>query len=394
MRYKVLYTAPWYPSKWKVMAPFIQKHAKADSINNDVAVLAVVLRGSPLRPRIRIEFGEHSESFSEVIVYAPCLDLSTPKWLRPIAVFERGLAYFIGYLYIKRKVWRGERPDLCHVNVLTEAAALPWILKKIAKIPYVITEHWSRYGRPDGGYPVNRFHDYVTRRFVADADALCPVSENLKQAMRNHGLVNEICCLVGNVVDTKVFSLGEKQDTNHPFRFCHLSWFRDDSKNVSGILRSLHELAKVNREWEMTMIGDGNDRMKLETFSEELGLSEKVHFVGAYEGLQLADLLRSQDCLVMFSYYENQCVSVLEALACGLPVISSAVGEIPQMLADGRGLCVDAGDEQQLSDALRTAIGRNWTTDAEARHQYVEANHSCQVVAGKFHEIYESLLAK
>ena len=59
-----------------------------------------------------------------------------------------------------------------------------------------------------------------------------------------------------------------------------------------------------------------------------------------------------------------------------------------------RGLCVEAGDEQQLSDALRAAIGGNWTAGAEARHRYVEANHSCQVVAGKFHEIYESLLAR
>lgn len=389
MRNRVLYTAPWYPTSKKVQAPFIKNHAKAESLLNNVAVLAVVHDGSPLRPHVRIEVGDLSPSFSEVIVFAPSLDLSTPVWLRPLAIIERSFAYFRGYHYIKRHIWKGKNPDICHVNVLTEAAALPWLLQKVRGIPYIITEHWSRYGRSDGHYPLNKFHSFVTKTFVKDAFAVCPVSKNLESAMKKHGLVNDRFRLVGNVVDNSIFYLRDQKQSGHPYRFCHVSWLRDKAKNISGILRTLQQLQKVETDWEMTFVGEGNDRTMLESTRDMLGLEERVHFVGTLRGADLAGFLRRQDCMVMFSDFENQPVSILEALACGLPVIASAVGDIPRLLADGRGVCVGAGDETQLLEALRFAMAGQWKSTERVRGLYIASNFDYLIIAQQFEELYD-----
>lgn len=389
---RILFTAPWYPNDQRVIAPFIQKHAKAVGRSADVVVLAVVNSGWPTIPRFRLEKGEWRESFHELIIHAPSLDLSVPAYLRPLAIIERGIAYLWGYWYARRKIWNGERPDVCHVNVLTEAAALPWLLKKFCDIPYIITEHWSRYVRIDSRFPYSRFHSYVTRRFVGDAYAVCPVSRYLELAMEKHCLVNDRYRIVGNVVDTDLFLPVEGKTIHNPYRFCHVSWFRDEAKNVSGILRTLHVLSKTRQDWEMTMIGDGNDRGKLERLSTELGLSEKVHFIGALQGQALADMLGRQDCFVMFSFYETQCVSLLEALSCGLPAIATNVGDIPNMLACGRGICVDAANESQLLSALSFAIENHWDATPDDRRNYVVSTSAPAIVGDAFARLYEKAL--
>ena len=397
---RILFTTAWYPNRKDAGdGVFIQKHARAVARLNDVAVLMVQTDVAVRGLKIEVCPKESQyKSLHEVLVYVPKTRFEIPLITGLLRLFWLKMGYIKGYRFIKRNYWQGERPEVCHVNVLTRAAGLPWLLFKLHHIPYIITEHWSRYAR-EGAYPDSTMQLRLGRRFVKDASYVCPVSLNLEQNMKKWGLDNRHYTRIGNVVDTNTFVVPERNVKSDKVTFVHVSWMRDDSKNISGILRTAARLKEQQKDFHIDFIGEGNDKPKLMELSKELGLDETVSFLPAMTGHDLAEALQRHDALLMFSNFENQPVSVLEALACGLPVIATKVGTIPAMLAQNRGITVVPGDEAQLQEVLTAFITtRSRMTDVQRadrtlalqRHQYVTERHSPEVIAQQFDVLYRS----
>jgi len=418
---RILFTTAWYPNR-KVAGDgvFIQKHAQAIARMNDVAVLMVQTDEAIQGLKVEMETGplepitERGASGYTCLVYVPKTRFEIPVVTGLIRLAWLMVGYFKGYRYIKKHYWRGQRPEVCHVNVLTRAAGLPWLLYKIHKIPYIITEHWSRYAR-EGAYPNSRLQLKLGRLFVRDAAYVCPVSLNLEKAMKKWELNNKYYTRVSNVVDTDVFAAPlYPPKGGGPVRFVHVSWMRDDSKNISGIIRVLARLQQEGLPFHMDFIGEGNDKEMLIDYARQHGVTPPAgtvenperfvcSFLPVQQGAELAEALRQHDALLMFSHFENQPVSVLEALSCGLPVIATAVGAIPAMLAQNRGITVEPRNEDQLFEALRNFIllsqtltpeQKNDATLAESRHQYVVEQYSPQVIARRFDVLYHAAISR
>lgn len=403
---RILYTTAWYPNR-KVAGDgvFIQKHAQAISRLNEVAVLMVqtdvAVRGC------RIELSPSgSGSLRELLVYVPKTRFEVPVLTGLLRLMWLMLGYIKGYRFIKNHWWNGCRPDICHVNVLTRAAGLPWLLHKLHHIPYIITEHWTRYARPEA-YPASSLQLRMGRLFVRDAAFVCPVSLNLEQAMKKWGLNNKHYTRVSNVVDTEMFSPNpDSTKRGAEVSFVHVSWMRDPAKNISGILRVLARLKAEQFPFHMDFIGEGNDKEELIGYARDLGLLEgesSCAFLPAQSGEDLANALRAHTALVMFSNHENQPVSILEALSCGLPVIATHIAAIPGMLAQQRGITVEPRNEDQLYDVLKNFIIQyQHMTDqqrqspllTQKRHQYVVDHHSQEVISRQFDALYHAALAK
>lgn len=430
---RILFTTAWYPNR-KVAGDgvFIQKHARAVARLNDVAVLMVQTDEKVRNKSIDLDDVSEGEHLHVALVYVPKIHWEIPVLTGLLRLAWLLLGYLKGYRYLKKKYWQGQRPEVCHVNVLTRAAMLPLLLKKLHDIPYIITEHWSRYRRSE--FPYNKLQLWATRWVVREARYVCPVSRNLEEAMKSWKLENRYYTRVGNVVDTDTFALPSFANDNPSFangnpssfandnpslangnprvRLVHVSWMRDDSKNISGILRVLNRLKEQRQDWHLDLIGEGNDKEQLIDLAVSLGLTDAtlpeaesnlVSFCPAVQGEALAKTLANHDALLMFSNFENQPVSVLEALSCGLPVIATAVGDIPLMLAGNRGITVPPGDEEKLYEVLAAFIEmqqrtktidekKNDATLRESRHRYVESHHSPEVIARQFDVLYASSL--
>jgi glycosyltransferase involved in cell wall biosynthesis len=111
----------------------------------------------------------------------------------------------------------------------------------------------------------------------------------------------------------------------------------------------------------LAVAGDGPDRDALERRVRELGLAERVRFLGSLPRERVLRLFRAADASVLSSSWENFPHTVVEALAVGTPVVSTAVGGVPEIVRDGEnGLLVPAGD----ATALAAAIGRFFADDA------------------------------
>ena len=403
---RVLFTTAWYPNR-KVAGDgvFIQKHAQAIAQLNDVAVLMVQTDVAVKGLKIELCHKDACDSLHEVLVYVPKTRFELPVITGLLRLVWLMLGYLKGYRFIRRQYWQGKRPEVCHVNVLTRAAGLPWLLYKLHHIPYVITEHWTRYARPEA-YPDSRMQLFFGRLFVRHAAYVCPVSYNLEQSMKQWKLDSRHYTRIGNVVDTDLFRLpsAEESDSRHSniVRFIHVSWMRDPAKNISGILRALSQLKLKRQDWHLDLIGEGNDKAMLMDMAHTLGLDALVSFLPAQQGEMLACSLRQHDALLMFSNHENQPVSILEALSCGLPVIATHIAAIPGMLAQKRGITVEARNEDQLLEVLDQFIsmqkqvwaqgGQNGCALAVQRHDYVVAHHSPQVIARQFDVLYHAAI--
>ena len=126
-------------------------------------------------------------------------------------------------------------------------------------------------------------------------------------------------------------------------------------KNVEGIIRAFYHVHKDYAKSQLVIVGDGPLKTKLMGLVRELGLEEYVVFVGWVESV--IEYYRGSDCGVFFSKSEGYGISLIEALACQLPVITTKVGIAPHLIKDGRnGLFVDIDDLESLERMMKLVI--------------------------------------
>ncbi len=211
------------------------------------------------------------------------------------------------------------------------------------------------WGRKSGQWAIDQFIA-VSPQLVKDLKELVGISKPIT--------------LIQNGVDLERFSPGKSNvrvELGIPAdAFVALFVGRLETvKNVSGIIRAFRKLI-YNEEcgqFRLVLAGDGTLREQLISEARALGIEDKVIFAGARN--DIPELLRSADCLVLNSYSEGLPNVVLEAMACGLPIIATAVGSLPELLKGERGYLIDVNDSDALSVALRAMC-----FDVELRSDY------------------------
>ncbi|HZU60721.1 MAG TPA: glycosyltransferase, partial [Solirubrobacteraceae bacterium] len=129
-------------------------------------------------------------------------------------------------------------------------------------------------------------------------------------------------------------------------------------KGVDDVIRAVAILTREGVEVELTVVGDGPERLELEALTDQLGLGPRVHFAGFVpQGPELIRHLDQADIFVLGSRSEGLPHSLVEAMARGLPVVATAIGGIPSFLAAGGGLVVAVDDPEALAQAVGQMLG-------------------------------------
>ena len=128
-------------------------------------------------------------------------------------------------------------------------------------------------------------------------------------------------------------------------------------KGVPVLFRALQDLAPDHPDLHLTLIGDGPERRALEDQARAMGLSGMVDFVGYKGQAEVAQALRATDILVLPSFAEGLPVVLMEALAARVPVLTTRIAGVGELVEDGiRGRLVAPGDPVALGDALRELL--------------------------------------
>lgn len=165
-------------------------------------------------------------------------------------------------------------------------------------------------------------------------------------------------------------------------------------KNHALLLKSFAQGPALGASAHLVLVGEGELRTDLEEQARKLNVSGKVHFLGLRN--DIPDVLGAMDVFVLSSDYEGNPLSVLEAMASGLPVVSTAVGGVPKLLDAGKeGFLVPQGDSQALAKSMNTllkyeAARKSMGAAAASR---AKKNYDVPNMVRAYEEVYEDQLA-
>ncbi len=373
----IVFLPAWYPHKYDAMfGLFVRKHAEAAALQHHINVLYLyALNDTHAKTSI-----EHTQSgnLSEWYIYYP-------KSKNPLLYLWRFLYYFFKGM---RLIRQQKKIDLLHVHILSRMGVLAYLYNRLYGTPYVITEHWSRY-LPS----VNNFKGFwrkrLTRLSVKHAKAMMPVSQNLARAMQNHHLKNANYKIVNNVVADVFFQTSLNYPNTTKIRAVHVSTFENKSKNISGILHNIAHIAKTRSDFELIMIGYGMDYDKMRTLAKKLNLlNSYVFFKGEIDENTVATEMSKSHFLIMYSHYENMPVVISEAMACGLPVVSSDVGGISEHLTKDKGILCPPNQDTAFCQAFEYMLEHYSNYNRNHIRDYAQINFSYEGVANHLSEIY------
>lgn len=384
-RKKILWLCSWYPNRTDPYdGDFIQRHARAAALRHDVHVIRIAADSGLAPGAMDMELVQ-KEGLTEQLIYLGKHNSLVGRYLfyqRWKELFRKAITDYIN---------TNGRPVIVHVHVPYPAGRLALWVKKKYGIPFVVTEHWTIY--QPGNEVLYQQQPWwlrkLIRRVVNQSSLFLPVSVDLGNKV-NQLVGSVVTKVIPNVVDTTLFYLQNKPETSPQlFRFIHVSGM-NKQKNPEGLLRSFAAAFREDPEMELLMLGNKDD--SLQAFVNTLGLPDRaIRFGGEVSYKTVGREMQQADALLLFSNAENAPCVISEALCCGLPVVATHTGGIPEMLDDTNGILIVPGDEAGMKKALLD-LKKNYNRYNKAMIAVnAKAIYDFEKVADTFSEVYNGL---
>ena len=308
--------------------------------------------------------------------------------------------YQYGLKYITKRFFE---PDLIHLHVTYPLGQVALLWKKLFGYKYVLTEHWTIYQPQNKDVLVGKLKRKIVK-IANNAELIMPVSLDLQRCMEGHGVQNRFQ-VIYNLVNTDMFKLRPCIDSSlrtnlrgndmhgRKKQMLHISTLRDEAKNFSGILRTIEKLRQQRDDFELHVIHD-YDAPEFKTFVKEHNLEDCIIFHGKKTSAEVAQAYQDADFFVLFSNFENLPCVIVEAFASGVPVLSTAVGGIAEILSPERGILIPSGDEDALLNGMNTMLDHCQEYDREAIRDYAIKTFAVQNIGEQIFEVYKEVTEK
>ena len=315
--------------------------------------------------------------------------------------------YQYGLKYIKQRFFK---PDLIHLHVAYPLGQVALLWKKLHGYKYVMTEHWTIYQPQNKDVLVGKLKRKIVK-IANNAELIMPVSLDLQRCMEGHGVHNRFQ-VIYNLVNTDMFTLrqppcidsnrttsarndmqGSIQNDMHIWKkhILHISTLRDEANNFSCILRVIERLRQQRDDFELHVIHD-YDAPEFKAFVKEHNLEDCVIFHGKKTSAEVAEAYQAADFFVLFSNFENLPCVIVEAFASGVPVLSTAVGGIAEILSPERGILIPQGDEDALLQGMNQMLDHCTEYDREAIRDYAIKTFAAQNIGQQIFEAYKTVV--
>ena len=241
----------------------------------------------------------------------------------------------------------------------------------------------------------DRFSAMRTRTVLREADVLIGISDELRQRMVSMGAPAGKTRTILSGCDVSVFhpqdrlaartKLGIARDAEGVVYIGRM----DLKKGLRELVEAAARLHRSRPKLQVYLIGEGADRPLVESAIQANHAAEYVHAMPECTFDDVAVWMTAADLVTLPSYMEGCPNVVLEALACGRPVVATNVGGVPEIMNENCGLLVPPRDAQALATALAKTLDRRWDAEVVAAH----GGRSWDAVAAELLPILEQLVA-
>lgn len=377
---QVLWLCSWYPNNvLPFEGDFIQRHAQATSLHNKIHVIKLTPDPNAKNVTRVTRTYQQWPNLTETYIYYP----------KPKSIIGKAVAYMRWYsLYkfaIESYFAKNEKPDLVHVQIPFKAGIIAKQIKQKYKIPFVVTEHWGGYNRivENNYWQREPWFKRVIKDTFKNASSLHSVSQFLADEI-NASVAQVSFKVIPNVVNTEYFNTGQHIESWGKLRLLHIS-SGVLVKNVPGIIDAFNQLD--DNEYELTIVGlptAENDEYKKR--------HQNIQFIGEVSYKEVAAYLGRADALIVFSFIENSPCVISEALCCGVPVVASAVGGIPELVDYTNGLLTEPGNVPALATSIKTFKDCIHQYDRKEIADKAQKRYSYAVIAAQMNEWYNTVL--
>ncbi|TKB46631.1 glycosyltransferase family 4 protein [Thalassotalea mangrovi] len=371
---KLLIITNLYPSSWDPNRATFNKQQfdrLADFFDVSILVPVAWTKWLKLSQNEKREGGEN-------LRYQPFF--YTPKF--PYAMFS---VYMFVSLFTASWRWiKALRPKALLASWAYPEGVATALLAKYLSCPFFIKVH---------GSDINEFGKDKWRAkqitWAANrAAAVFVVSDALRQRMISLGVDEQKLHLVYNGVDKKLFFPAAASHPRTSKRLLYVGNLKAN-KGVIELISSFTELLHQFPDSKLVIAGQGEMESAMRQMLDDRLAADKVEFLGSIAHQQVAQEIRLSDVVVLPSYAEGVPNILLEAMACGKPVVATSVGGIPEIVTEKTGILVPAKMVKPLTQAMIHALTKTWSEREIVNHAAIfDWHHNIRLV----HKVIEQVI--
>ena len=294
------------------------------------------------------------------------------KWLEPkefkalvhfdgLTDYFRLLTYLISLFFNLLRIIRKYDIDIIHAHSVVPTGLIGTIVAKIVRKPIIITGH---------GMDITNFENsYFFKKLILfslnNCNKTIAVSEDLAQKMKSLGIHQSNISVLRNGVDTTRFKPLKNKDLREKYKIKDKEiltlfvGYLDTFKGIFEMINTFNKIKKDNDAAKLMIVGTGPKKSELQNRVHDLGLEKSVIFTGNVEPENIQKYYQAADIFVLPSHVDSggPPLVFMEAMACGLPVIGTNVGGIPEGIENGvNGFIVPPRNVDKLAKKLEILI--------------------------------------
>ena len=274
------------------------------------------------------------------------------------------LAYLIWFRTCLKITKKLQPFDLIHAHGAVLNGTLALKLAKYWNIPFVLTEHTGPFASVVKG----KVKHFWVKKIMEKAAMVLTVSNHLKNEIAENKIYPKRIEVTYNPVNTELFKL--KKDTL--FKNIVFAGRLDENKGGLRAVKAFHIFNKINPDWTFTLCGDGREMDAIKQYVTIHQMERVVVIKGMLNEEEVAAIFQASDVFISPTQFESFGMAIAEAMACGLPVITTNKTAPKEYVTKNNGVLLNVDDIQEMAKALSDITSN--------LHQYHAENSRTQIV--------------
>lgn len=375
----ILFITPSFKHKYNPLTSIFfedQVNAVASNPDHKVGVISanfIPVLSFTLRGKIELFFQSYVLENINILLFNA---ISIPKMKRLNYLIRLSLLRILFKKYIRNI----GLPDVIHVQQY-DAGELALSIKKKYHIPFILTEHSTIFF----SNIAQKWEYEIASRVYKESSYNIAVSHEFANFLKIK--FNQPFTYLPNVVDTEFFVPGTFQKENYTFINVAIL---DKRKKQKMLIESFFKAFHGQKKYKLIIVGDGEQKEVLQNTIKNLDIGDQVKLFGKATREQIREILNNSNCFVLSSEYETFGIVLIEAMSCGIPVISTNSNGPLSIITDDKLGIICENSFESLSNALKEITAKEY--DSDFIRKYCIDNYSVKAIEKKLNDIYESLL--